>query len=212
MPSQIRRAAPASRCTASILLEHIDALSMLGRRSAPGPSQCLPIVRLRIQRSNGPAGRLTVTRQKPVELSGECIAVTRAIGRRPTRIDSRAAQLRHHFTHRQAFLDIFTAKPAAARVEHMRAFVQGGSGKRYVRGNHQITGGRQFDDAGIGSVETRRHLNRLDEGGRRCAQILVRDQRHSYFDAARGPEQHVLDNSGTGIGINKHVHDDNSVA
>ena len=92
----------------------------------------------------------------------------------------------------------------------MRTALDDGSGERNVRGNHEVAGRDEFDDARIGRVETRRHLDRLDERRRRRAQILVGHQRHLHFGAPRGPEQHVLDDGGAGVSVDQHLHENDS--
>lgn len=78
--------------------------------------------------------------------------------------------------------------------------------QRNVGGNHQIARLHLLDNVVVRDVEPGRHLQRADVPGRRRVQRLVGDEDQRNALALGGTKQDVLDDLGTGVGIDPDLH------
>ena len=63
--------------------------------------------------------------QQSIQLVGEGLLVARTEGRRAAGLHARRAQLFHEAAQGEALLDVVVGEALAARIEHMRAFLDG---------------------------------------------------------------------------------------
>jgi hypothetical protein len=152
------------------------------------------------------SAHLAGVRQHTIPLIGKRLTVSRAEGRRTTRVHAALAQLIHEVAHRQVFWHVLSGVQLPSGIQRVPASGNHLGGKRDVRGHDQVTRSYVLGDGMIGRIETGRHLESLDKGRRWGSERLIGDQRQQDPQPVGGPKQQVFDDVGTRIGINPNVH------
>ena len=94
----------------------------------------------------------------------------------------------------------FVGGPGTTSFDGVAAFDDDGR-QGDISGDHQVACLHGIRDITICNVESRAHLHRVYIRRRRRVQRMIRHQRHGDARPSGGAEEDVLDNAGTGVGV-----------